>query len=86
MLPRVDSGPNADSADSAEPATSSVDAAEAWKAASLVNDWVRHAETKSAGVLAASGVVGGVLYNLVKGLTDFDCWIRGGAMAANDDK
>jgi hypothetical protein len=56
-----------------------VDAAEAWKAVSLVNDWVRHAETKSAGILAFSGVVGGVLYNLIKSPADFDCWVRLGA-------
>ncbi len=38
----------------------------AWKALSLVNDWVRHAEAKTAATLAATGVTGGVLYNLVK--------------------
>lgn len=43
-----------------------VDAAEAWKAVGLVNDWVKHAETKATGCVAASGVIGGVLYNLVK--------------------
>jgi hypothetical protein len=38
----------------------------AWKALSLVNDWVKHAETKLGVVLAATGVSGGVLFNLVK--------------------
>ncbi|WP_079619277.1 Pycsar system effector family protein [Mycobacteroides abscessus] len=50
-----------------------VDAAEAWKAVGLVNDWVKHAETKAAATLAAAGVMGGVLYNLVKSQTVFDC-------------
>jgi hypothetical protein len=50
-----------------------IDAAEAWKAISLVNDWVKHAETKSAATLAAAGVVGAALFNLVKDRTDFDC-------------
>jgi hypothetical protein len=40
---------------------------QAWKALSLVNDWIRHAETKTAGTLAATGVAAGVLYNLVRG-------------------
>ncbi|GAB7072128.1 hypothetical protein H7J06_31465 [Mycobacterium hodleri] len=53
-----------------------VDAAEAWKAVGLVNDWVKHAETKAAATLAAAGVVGGVLYNLVKSQTTFDCLMR----------
>ncbi|GAS86717.1 Pycsar system effector family protein [Mycolicibacterium brisbanense] len=71
---------SSDDSDFVDPVNPSLDAAEAWKAVSLVNDWVKHAETKSAGVLAASGVVGGVLYNLVKSRSDFDCWIRFGAM------
>ncbi len=43
-----------------------VEAAEAWNAVGLVNEWVRHAEAKAATTLAASGVLSGVLYNLVK--------------------
>jgi hypothetical protein len=39
---------------------------QAWKALALVNEWLRHAETKLAATLAASGVAGGVLFNLVK--------------------
>jgi hypothetical protein len=38
----------------------------AWKTLTLVIDWIKQAETKSAAALAAAGVVGGVLYNLVK--------------------
>ena len=39
---------------------------QAWKMLSLVNDWIRHAETKAAGTMATSGVAAGVLYNLLK--------------------
>ena len=39
---------------------------QAWKALSLVNEWIRHADAKAGAVLAAAGVTGGVLYNLVK--------------------
>jgi hypothetical protein len=39
---------------------------EAWKALGLVNDWLRHAEGKAGATLAALGVTGGLLYNLVK--------------------
>ena len=53
-----------------------VDAAEAWKAVGLVNDWVRHAETKAAATLATAGVIGGVLYNLVKNQTEFSLTIK----------
>ena len=42
---------------------------QAWKALSLVNDWIRHAEAKATATLAAAGVTGGVLYNLVHSQT-----------------
>jgi hypothetical protein len=48
---------------------------QAWKALSLVNEWIRHAETKTAAVLAAAGVTGGVLYNLVKNQQHPSCVI-----------
>ena len=38
---------------------------QAWKALSLVNEWLRHAEAKLGLTLAATGVSGGVLFNLV---------------------
>lgn len=38
---------------------------QAWKALALVNDWVKHAEAKLGVALAATGVSGGVLFNLV---------------------
>jgi hypothetical protein len=41
------------------------DPEQAWKALSLVNDWIRHSEAKAGAALTAAGVVGGVLYNLV---------------------
>jgi hypothetical protein len=40
---------------------------QAWKALSLVVDWIKHADAKAAATLASSGVVATVLYNLVKG-------------------
>lgn len=43
---------------------------QAWKALSLVNDWIRHAEAKATATLAAAGVSGGVLYNLVHSLVN----------------
>ncbi|HEY1920518.1 MAG TPA: Pycsar system effector family protein [Streptosporangiaceae bacterium] len=43
---------------------------QAWKALGLVNDWIRHAETKTTATLAAAGVSGGVLYNLVQHQTN----------------
>jgi hypothetical protein len=39
---------------------------QAWRALSLVNDWIRHAEAKATATLAAAGVTGGVLFNLVQ--------------------
>ncbi len=40
------------------------DVDQAWKALSLVNDWVKHADAKRGVVLTAAGVSGGVLFNL----------------------
>ncbi len=39
---------------------------QAWKILQMVNEWVRHAETKLAATLAAAGISGGVLFNLVR--------------------
>lgn len=41
----------------------------------LVNDWIKHAETKAAGILAAAGVSAGILYNLVKGAEGAGQWL-----------
>ena len=38
---------------------------QAWKVLGLVTDWVKHAESKAAGTVAAAGIVGGVLYGLI---------------------
>ncbi|RNH98587.1 Pycsar system effector family protein [Micromonospora aurantiaca (nom. illeg.)] len=38
-----------------------------WQILSIVNDWTKHAEGKAVAVLAASGVLGSLLYTLVKG-------------------
>lgn len=43
---------------------------QAWKALSLINEWIRHAESKVGVVLALGGVTAGVLYNLVKNQSD----------------
>jgi hypothetical protein len=50
----------------ADPSPIPPDPEQAWKALALVNDWLKHAEIKLAVVLAATGVSGGVLFNLVK--------------------
>ncbi|MEV6190674.1 Pycsar system effector family protein, partial [Streptomyces albidoflavus] len=47
----------------------------AWKALSLVIDWIKHAETKAGATLAAAGVTGGVLYNLVKDVQGPSSWL-----------
>ncbi|MFF4251685.1 Pycsar system effector family protein [Streptomyces sp. NPDC001663] len=46
---------------------------QAWKALSLVVDWIKHAETKAAATLASSGVTATILYNLVKEEKKFSC-------------
>lgn len=50
----------------ASPSEATANADQAWKVLSLVNDWLRHAETKLATTLTAAGVTGGALFNLVK--------------------
>lgn len=45
----------------------------AWKALSLVNDWLRHAEAKLGVTLTATGVTGGVLFSLVRNHGDQHC-------------
>lgn len=43
---------------------------QAWKALSLVNDWIRHAESKVGVVLALGSIAAGILYNMVKNQSD----------------
>ncbi|MCD9193372.1 MULTISPECIES: Pycsar system effector family protein [Streptomyces] len=47
----------------------------AWKALALVIDWIKHAETKAGATLAATGVTGGVLYNLTKDVETPSTWL-----------
>lgn len=48
---------------------------EAWRVLGLVNDWLKHAEAKAGLALATAGVLGGLLYNLVTGLSNPPWWI-----------
>jgi hypothetical protein len=48
----------------------------AWKALSLVNDWIRHADAKIGVTLAATGVAGATLFNLMKDAADPSCWLK----------
>lgn len=52
------------------------DVEQAWRVLGLVNDWLKHAETKAAAALTAAGVVGGVLYSLVSEVHDLP-WLIG---------
>ncbi|WNI23590.1 Pycsar system effector family protein [Streptomyces sp. ITFR-16] len=47
----------------------------AWKALGLVIDWIKHAETKAAAALAAAGLTGGVLFNIVKDVSSPSSWL-----------
>ncbi|WP_142271607.1 Pycsar system effector family protein [Mycobacterium sp. AT1] len=57
-----------------EPAATNPD--HAWKALTLVNEWLRHSETKLATTLAGAGVTGGVLFNLVKNDVHRSIWFN----------
>lgn len=46
---------------------SALDPDQVWKTLALVNDWIKHAETKLAAALTGAGLVGGVLFNLAQG-------------------
>jgi hypothetical protein len=50
------------------------DAEPAWKTLGLINDWLKHAETKGAGSLAAAGVIGGILFNVIKDRPRINVW------------
>lgn len=51
----------------------------AWRILDTIRDWTKHAETKAATTLAASGVIGGVLYSLVTGGDDHSPWFAAAA-------
>ncbi|GAB1817683.1 Pycsar system effector family protein [Herbidospora sp. RD11066] len=40
---------------------------DAWRALTLVIDWIKHAESKAGLTLAAAGAIGGILYALING-------------------
>jgi hypothetical protein len=46
----------------------------AWKTLELIIDWIKHAETKAVATLGVSGVIGGVLYTLVKNEHNASAW------------
>lgn len=41
-----------------------------WRVLLLINDWIKHADAKIAGALAAAGVIAGVLYSVVSDVED----------------
>lgn len=56
---------------------------QAWKALSLVNDWIRHGDAKIGVTLAVTGATGVMLFNLVDDARDPNCWIKSfGVLAA----
>ena len=62
--------------DAPEPEIEVPDPDQGWKALGLVNDWIKHAESKTGVALALAGATGGTLYNLVKGLHHPGCVLR----------
>lgn len=48
---------------------------QAWKALSNVNDWIKHADSKTGITVAAAGASGVMLYNLVKNQSDPGLWL-----------
>lgn len=55
----------------------------AWKALSLVNDWIRHGDAKIGVTLAVTGAAGVMLFNLVKDAPDPSCRLKvAGVLAA----
>lgn len=47
----------------------------AWKALTVTNEWIRHADAKTAAVLAFAGVTAGVQFNLVKDISTWSVWL-----------
>ncbi len=60
------------SPDPQTPPTATPDTEQAWRILFLVNDWIKHAETKLSVALGAAGVTAGVLYNFVLDNRDAD--------------
>lgn len=49
----------------------------AWKALSLVNEWIRHCDAKAGVTLAFTGALGTILFNLVRSATERGIWFDG---------
>ncbi|WP_236724935.1 hypothetical protein [Mycobacterium avium] len=54
--------------DAPQPRVEKSSAEDAWRVFLAINDWIKHADAKIAGTLAAAGVIAGVLYNVASGL------------------
>lgn len=52
-----------------------VTAEQAWKLLSMVNEWIRFADAKAGATLAFSGVMGTLLYNVVRELQRRSTWL-----------
>lgn len=48
----------------------------AWKALSLVNDWIRHGDAKIGVTLAVTGAAAAMLYSLIKDETSQNCALK----------
>lgn len=53
-----------------EPPPTGASSEQAWRVLLLINDWIKHADAKTAGTLAATGVTAGVLYSVVSDIED----------------
>lgn len=62
--------PAAPETSASQPEPEPPNADNAWNALTLVIGWIKHAETKAAATLGASGIIGGILYTLVKNERD----------------
>lgn len=58
------------------------DADQAWRVLGLVNDWIKHAETKATGVLAAAGVGAGILATTLAGVEEAPTYLIVSAIVA----
>jgi len=65
-LPESSVSTAATTTEAAAPRESEANPDHAWKALSLVNEWIRHADAKAGVTLAFTGVLATMLFNLVK--------------------
>lgn len=47
----------------------------AWKALTVTNEWIRHADAKTAVVIAFAGATAGIQFNLVKDVPSWSLWL-----------